>query len=430
MAATPENDVDNSDIDLRPEFVVEANGIDVNPINEFSKMNLRENILSGVLSQYKTPSHIQQWAIPSILKHPDKSFIGQAQSGSGKTAAFVISMLQAVDESKNQTQALCVAPTRELVIQTYTVAKLLAQETGIKILLDVPEENLPSVINHHIVIGSPGRIIHSLDKGKLKSSALKIFVIDEADQMLAVQGGNTQTMKIFAKIPQSCQICLFSATFNDTVKSFSKEIIREPSIKIFVKREELSVEKLIQTQIVCNSVDHKFQILLQIFSFVNVGQAIIFAHTRQMAKAIYEFLRKNNFEVSLLHGGDMKPDIRDRTIKDFRDGKNRILVSTNVLARGIDVLQVSLVINYDIPLDQFRNPDPETYLHRVGRTARYNKPGLAINFVHDDYSSQALRVIINTYALKIQEIRPDQLGEIGEKLEKMESSYNKIMKSK
>jgi len=315
-----------------------------------------------------------------------------------------------------------------LVMQNYDVAKILAAKTKVQILLDVPEQNIPNKITHQIIIGTPGRINNTFAKGKIAPENLRIFVIDEADDILALQGQKDQLMKVWPKLPKSCQICLFSATFNDQVKLLAKEIIREPSIKIFLKKEELSVEKLIQTKIVCGGESDKERVLNEIFSHVNVGQCIIFVYTRRKARELFTFLKRNQHEVSVLYGADMPPADRDRTIKDFRAGKNRILVSTNVLARGIDVLQVSLVINYDIPLNKDRQPDPETYLHRVGRTARYNKPGLAINFVHDDYSAQNLRVIANTFGLNIEEIRIDQLLEVGEKLERMQSSYNKFSK--
>jgi len=428
MAEQEDTDKPSFDLDLRKQEFEIQSPVELEPCDDFSKLGLRDDILQGIFQHYKTPAKIQQLAIPAIIKHRDKSFIGQAQSGSGKTLAFVISMLSIVDDRIQEPQALCIAPTRELVMQNYTVAKKLTEKSNIQILLDVPEERIPAKITHQIVIGSPGRIFGSIDRGKLPTSLLKMFVIDEADDILAFQGQKEQLMKIFPRLPKDCQVCLFSATFDESVKALSREIIKEPCIKLFLKKEELSVEKLIQTKIICATEQDKFRVLNEIFSHVSVGQCIIFAHTRQKARAIYKFLQDNQHEVSILYGADMPPEQRDKTISNFRLGKNRILVSTNVLARGIDVLQVSLVINFDIPMNKDRNPDPDTYLHRVGRTARFNKPGLAINFIHDDYSAQNLRIIANTYSLNIQEIKTDQLSEIGDKLEQMQNSYKKFEK--
>lgn len=425
-----ENDVDAPDFELdlrKQEF--ELDPPDLQAVDDFTKLGLSEQLVEGLFAnKYKAPAKIQQYAIPAITQHRDKSFIGQAQSGSGKTLAFVVSMLAIVDERLFEPQALCIAPTRELVMQNYDVAVKLAERTNIKILLDVPEATIPSRITQQIIIGSPGRINNNIAKGRLPLHHMKIFVIDEADEILNLQGQKEQVMKIFPRLPKNAQICLFSATFNEQVKQLAKEIIKEPSSKIFLKKEELSVEKLIQIKIHCADDMDRYRVLNEIYSQVNIGQSIIFTHTRNKAKEVYKFLKDHGHEVSMLYGAEMLPSLRDQTIKSFRAGKNRILVSTNVLARGIDVLQVSLVINFDIPLNRDRNPDPETYLHRVGRTARYNKPGLAINLIYDEYSSQALRVIANTFQLNIQEIKTDQLEQIGEKLEVMQNNYIRFNK--
>jgi ATP-dependent RNA helicase DDX19/DBP5 len=392
-------------------------------LEDFSQLGLKSDLLDGIYAaKFQKPAQIQQLAIPAILQNPDKSFIGQAQSGSGKTLAFIISMLSVVDDSKEETQALCIAPTRELVVQNFQVASKLAETTNIKILLDVPESRVPDKFKQQIVIGTPGRINSSLLKQRFMGYNLRMFVIDEADEMLNLQGQKEQVMKIFSKLSPNCQFCLFSATFNPTVRELCTEIIREPSIKLFLKPDELTVEKLIQTKIICKE-EEKFSILNEVFSYVNIGQCIIFALSRRRAREIHQFLISRGHGVSLLHGADMAAATRDITIQNFKEGKNRILVSTNVLARGIDVLQVSLVINFDLPLTRDGRPDAETYLHRVGRTARYNKPGLAINFVHDDFSAQTLRIIENTYSLTITTISPDQLSDVGEKLERMATSY-------
>jgi len=425
------DDIDKPLLDLRKQDFEVHSPVPLNPIDDFRNFGLRPEFLLALdANHFKKPAKIQQYAIPAIMQHRDKSFIGQAQSGSGKTLAFVISMLSAVDERLERAQILCIGPTREIVMQNYEVACKIAANSKIDIFLDVPETKWPKVIKQQVIIGTPGRISSSLDKDKFDGHGIKIFVVDEADEMLDLQGQREQVLKIFSFLSPNCQFCLFSATFNPAVKEFCKEIIKEPCIKLFLKTEELKVEKLIHTRLVCREDSEKFGLLNEIFSYVNIGQCIIFAHTRKRVREIYQFLKEKGHEVSRIYGHDMSAADRDKTIKDFREGKNRILVSTNVLARGIDVLQVSLVINFDIPLTRDSRPDAETYLHRVGRTARYDKPGLAINFVHDDFSAQGLRFIANTFTLTVRDIGTQQLSQIAEELKKMENMYKKHEKKK
>jgi len=305
------------------------------------------------------------------------------------------------------------------------VAVQLAKYTRVKILLDVPDEKLPLKITQQIVIGTPGRIFNAVDKNKLNTGGLRIFVLDEADAMLDLQGQREQSTRIKRKIPQSCQICLFSATYNNQVKEFSQQFVPKPHNSVFIEPEKLSVDQLTQTFIDCGTSENRMQVLSDIFACVSVGQTIIFTHTRHAAKSIYEFMINAGHEVSLLHGNDMPPKMRDKVIENFRNGKNRILISTNVLARGIDVLQVSLVINYDIPMTNTYQPDPETYLHRIGRTARYKNPGLAINLVYDSASKTNLQIIQQHFNRPISEMQKTNLDQIGEILDKMLGAYSK-----
>jgi len=297
----------------------------------------------------------------------------------------------------------------------------LSKFTNVKILLDVPEEKLPREIVQQIVIGTPGRIKNATEKRTLNTSQLKMLVLDEADAMLDLQGQRDQAIRVRKKIPRDCQICLFSATYNVEVKRFAQEFVPQPRIGIFIEPEKLSLDKLVQTFVDCGAAENRLQILNEIFAFVSVGQSIIFTHRRDTAKRVYNFMKSQGHEVSLLHGSDMPPKTRDRVIDKFRIGENRTLITTNVLARGIDVLQVSLVINFDVPITQTGQLDPETYLHRIGRTARYNNPGLAVNFVYDVYTKNNLKAIEQHFKKTIRELDKTRLEEIGEILDKMTS---------
>jgi ATP-dependent RNA helicase DDX19/DBP5 len=361
-------------------------------VKEWNQLGLSKHLLDALAEiNFKRPSKIQGLAITAILKQPYKNFIGQAQSGTGKTASFLLSMLTRVDPAIAKPQILCLAPTRELARQIFEVAQKLAKYTTILFGLAIPSDKkgLPT-LSQQIIIGTTGTVSLLLEKGRLAFSEIKMIVLDEADEMLFKQGEDQQAIKILKKF-KNPQICLFSATFNEKVKEFIHKNIPPPLVEISVPVEKLSLEALKQMYIDCKSEDKKMEVLHNLYSHVTVGQSIIFAQTRSKATVLKQFLKEKGHEVSLLHGGGKVYRTRDSILDSFKKGKSRILVTTNLLARGVDVLQVSLVINFDLPINVDKTPDYETYLHRIGRSARYGKPGLAINFVHDD----ATRDIVN-----------------------------------
>eukprot|EP01126_Amoeba_proteus_P048226 TRINITY_DN5562_c0_g1_i15.p1 TRINITY_DN5562_c0_g1~~TRINITY_DN5562_c0_g1_i15.p1 ORF type:complete len:245 (-),score=48.42 TRINITY_DN5562_c0_g1_i15:131-865(-) len=243
--------------------------------------------------------------------------------------------------------------------------------------------------------------------------------------MLAYQGMQEQSMKIHKLLPKNCQMCLFSATFNDVVTTFAKRVIQEPKNEIIVPPPKLTITKLWQFFIRCPTFAAKFEILEEIYSTFAIGQSIIFCQKRETASFLSQKMKEKSFDVSLLHGGDMLPAERDRVMDLFRCGEARVLVTTNVLARGIDVLNVSLVINYDLPvLRDGVTTDKEAYLHRVGRSARYGNSGVALNLVLDSQVSgiEDLDNYFNPHKDKgplIREMAKTNLSEINELLEKI-----------
>jgi len=368
--------------------------------------------------KYDRPSQIQATAIPAILANPVQNFIGQAQSGSGKTAAFSLSILSRIDERLRDLQAIIVAPTRELTRQIYDNVVSLAKHTQIQSLCVLKNTKLSRPIYQQVIVSTPGSILHAIEKKYVDTKYVRIFVLDEADELLRLQQGGNQSEKILKRLPESCQICLFSATFNEMVREFANKIIKSPKIKILIPPEKLSLDKLSQYYIKCKNEQHKLEVLDKIFGNVSVGQTIIFVHTREKARYLYHFMKEKGHEISVLHG-EMLEDERDTTMDNFRVGANRVLISTNLLARGLDVLKVSLVINFDVPMDKNNRADPETYLHRIGRSARWKNPGLAISFVHDRESDDKLKEIAGRYNKIIKELSADQLEMVAQMLEQM-----------
>jgi len=240
-----------------------------------------------------------------------------------------------------------------------------------------------------------------------------MLVLDEADMMIltGTEGMGDQTIQIRRKLPEKTQILLFSATFPDQVRKFAVAMAPNAA-KIIVKREELTLEGIKQFYMETESHFNKFQILTDLYGILKIGQSIVFVQTRETAKNLCAQMREKGYGVSLLHGAEMPPEERDKVMEDFKTGKTTVLVSTNVLARGIDVLQVTLVVNYDIPMTYDRKPDPTTYIHRIGRSGRFGRKGVAINFVHDDNSKRALGEIADHFGAKISQLPTDDYEEV------------------
>uniref|UniRef100_A0A671NC67 RNA helicase n=1 Tax=Sinocyclocheilus anshuiensis TaxID=1608454 RepID=A0A671NC67_9TELE len=328
------------------------------------------------------------------LRFP-QNLIAQSQSGTGKTAAFVLAMLSHVDPENKWPQCLCVSPTYELALQTGKVIEQMGKfYPEVQLVYAIRGNKLErgTKLQEQIVIGTPGTVLDWCQKLKfIDPRKIKVFVLDEADVMIATQGHQDQSIRIQRMLPKTCQMLLFSATFEDTVWNFAKRIVPDPNI-IKLKREEETLDTIKQYYVICNSKEEKFQALCNIYGAITIAQAMIFCHTRKTAGWLAGELSREGHQVALL-SGEMQVEQRAAVIERFRDGKEKVLVTTNVCARGIDVEQVSVVINFDLPVDKDGNPDNETYLHRIGRTGRFGKRGLAINMVDSRFSMNILNHI-------------------------------------
>lgn len=385
-------------------------------VSSFEDLGLSQELLKGIYAmKFIRPSKVQERALPLLLANPPQNMIAQSQSGTGKTAAFVLTMLSRVDEQKQAPQALCVAPSRELAKQICDVATQMAQFTKISIE-DAVRETVPrrTPYTEQVVIGTPGTVLDLSKRGLLELSGVRVLVFDEADLMLDKQGMGIQSMQIKKRCPLDTQILLFSATFNPIVQEFATKVAPTAN-EIALKREELSVDAIKQFYMRCKSPEHKLQVLSSIYGLLTVGSSIIFVGTRKEAEMIQRHMEADGFPTQYLHAG-LTPDERDAVIERFRSGSAKVLIATNVLARGIDVLHVTLVINFDIPVNAHGTPEVETYLHRIGRTGRFGRHGTAINLVDSDKTLDQLRQIEKYLNRPIASLPTDDLEALEERL--------------
>lgn len=366
--------------------------------------------------KFVKPSKVQERALPLLLSNPPANLIGQSQSGTGKTAAFTLTMLSRVNPDNPKPQAICLAPTRELARQIFDVATQMGQFTRCTIAL-AAREDAPrggTRTEGQIIIGTPGTLLDLERRQLLDFSHICVFVLDEADVMLDKQGMGMQSIRVRKACPDAAQSIFFSATFTEQVLEFAHRIA--PNANQFtLKRDELSVDGIRQYYMDCLSFPHKFEMLSAIYGLMTVSQSIIFVATRATAEQVQAHMQAEGHRTSLLHGGQTVAE-RDEVIDQFRRGVTKVLIATNVLARGIDVLQVSLVINFDLPMTVERQPDPETYLHRIGRTGRFGRTGVAINFVHNRQAMEVLLAFERYFGRKIVYIPTESLEAIEAKL--------------
>ncbi|TFL03782.1 P-loop containing nucleoside triphosphate hydrolase protein [Pterulicium gracile] len=397
-------------------------------VKTFEELGLHEDLLKGVYDMgFSRPSKIQERALPLLLRTPPQNMIGQSQSGTGKTAAFVLTMLSRVDFSINKPQALCLAPSRELARQIMSVVVSMGKFTPVQTEYAI-KESVPrstTSITAHIIVGTPGTMTDLIKRRVIDVTSVKVFVLDEADNMLDQDGLGDQTLRVkntLPRAPNGPQIILFSATFPDHVRKFADKFAPEAN-KIELKKEELSVDGIRQCYMDCKNSEHKYDVLVQLYSLLTVGQSIIFCQHRATADRISQKMSAQGHKVASLHGAKDASE-RDQIIDGFREGKDKVLITTNVIARGIDILQVNMVVNYDLPLLNEREkgadekPDVETYLHRIGRTGRFGRKGISINFVHDKKTWEQMEQIERALGKKIQRIETDDLDEMEEAMKK------------
>ncbi len=373
---------------------------------------------------FERPSAIQEEALPRILAKQPRNLIGQAQSGSGKTAAFVIGMLYRVKiDTPSTVQALCVTPTRELAVQIVnkTIIPMAAHMNGLKIKLALGGEQIQrgEKLDAHIVVGTPGKVVDWLKKRIIDSKTIKVFVLDEADNMVSEDGHRANSLLVKKVMPKTCQSLFFSATFPKEVVDFAAKMVSNPD-KILIEDgpEFLVLDVIKQLWIDTQAYDGgKLQFLSDIYSLLTIGQSIVFVGTKREADMVHATLEENGYSCSVLHG-QVDPADRDRTMDAFRKGESSVLITTNVLARGVDVDNVCLVVNYDVPVDKDQKPDFETYLHRIGRTGRFGRKGTAINLVSDQKSIEILAAIEAHFATGGKEMianapaDPEELAEM------------------
>jgi translation initiation factor 4A len=372
------------------------------PVESFDDLDLNEDLLRGIYSYgFEKPSAIQARAIRPLLVGRDT--IGQAQSGTGKTGAFVTGCLQKIDLSQRVCQVLILAPTRELALQIMRVAQSLGDYMKVRCHACIGGTAVREDVEklregQHLVVGTPGRVYDMASKRSLKLDHLQIFVIDEADEMLK-QGFKEQIYDVFKLLPSTVQVALFSATMPEEIIQLTGKFMRDP-IRILVKTAELTLEGIRQFYVAIEKEEWKFDTLKDLYETLTITQAIIYCNTRKKVDYLADKMNENDHTVSCMHA-DLDQKERNLIMREFRSGSSRVLISTDLLARGIDVQQVSLVINYDLPASI------ENYLHRIGRSGRFGRKGVAINFVVGQEDMRTLKAIEQHYNTQIDELPQD-----------------------
>ncbi len=344
-------------------------------LDNFDSLNLNQDLLKGVyLHGFTQPSKIQIKGIGSI--NTGKDCILQSQSGTGKTATYLLGVMNRLESAETGCQGIVITPTRELADQVCDVASNLAKYTNFKIAKCVGGTDVNSNRNElktsSLVIGTLGRIYHMITEKKINIHKIKFIVLDEADELLA-DGINEKLQNILDKAPSGIQVVLISATMSMNLFNASKKFTHDP-IKVLLKNNEVIVDLISQFYLDVETEELKFDTLLDLYNLVSTSQAIIFCNTIRKVEWLEQNLKQNNFPITVIHS-NMNQTERDNTVKDFRDGKTRLLLTTDLLSRGIDIPQVNMVINYDLPLSK------ETYVHRIGRCGRFDKKGVAITMV-------------------------------------------------
>lgn len=351
---------------------------DIKDIECWDDLNCNTNLLRGIYAYgFERPSPIQKKGILPIFEKKD--IIAQAQSGTGKTGCFTIGTLQRININENTTQAMIISPTRELSMQTKQVIDSLGNfmknlRTQLLIGGSSTDDDIHNLLKNtpHVVIGCPGRIHDMIRRRKLNTNHLQLLVLDEADEMLS-SGFKEQIYNIFQFLPSDIQVALFSATLPIEVEQLTEKFMRDP-VKVLVKAEQLTLEGIKQYYVALENDDQKYVALKDLYTMLNMSQCIIYCNSVKRVQDLYEAMSADNFPVCQIHS-NMDKEERTKSYNEFKNGSQRVLISSNVTARGIDIQQVSTVINFDLPRCV------HTYLHRIGRSGRWGRKGYGINFV-------------------------------------------------
>lgn len=368
----------------------------------FDEMGLKDDLIRGVYSYgFENPSKIQQLAIVPMSKHTD--ILAQSQSGTGKTGAFVIGSLSVVDISIKAPQVLVLCPTRELSQQTERVAKTLGTYMNLKVLSATGGNQLRNDISTlkagaQFIVGTPGRIFDLIRRGDLSVEHIKYVILDEADQMLEDLFAEQIKAILDNKFPSTTRLALFSATMPQNVIEIAEHYLSNPA-RMLLPPDEVTLDGIKQYYVELEREDWKLPVLLDLYQQIAVNQALIYVNKRQKAEWLAKQLSAQGFTLEYIHG-EMEVGERKKRMDDFRSGTVRVLISTDLLARGIDVQQVSLVVNYELPVQR------ENYVHRIGRSGRYGKKGVAVNLVYGD-ERNTLKEIERHYSTTISELPED-----------------------
>jgi hypothetical protein len=368
--------------------------------NKWEDLEISSDLLRGIYAYgFEKPSPIQCKAIIPIIK--GKDVIAQAQSGTGKTATFAISALSILDLASDKTQVMILSPTRELSKQSAgVVTSIGSMLNNLKVQTLVGgssvEEDIYQLKNNtpHIVAGCPGRVYDMIRRKHIHSKDIKLVIMDEADEMLA-SGFKEQVYNIFQYFSENIQVALFSATLPPYIEKITLKFMRDP-VKIYVKTEQLTLEGIKQYFVAIEDDKQKYGTLKDLYSFMSVSQCIIYCNSIRRVAELYDAMINDGFPVCCIHSNMDKVE-REKAYTEFRNGTHRVLISSNVTARGIDIQQVSVVINFDI------SKCIHTYLHRIGRSGRWGRKGVGINFVtrHD---VSKIREIEKHYNTQIDEL--------------------------
>lgn len=373
--------------------------------DNFEELNLKEYTLHGIYSYgWEKPSNIQKHALKSILG--PKDMIIQACAGSGKTGVFAIGAIEKVDINIKNPQVLIISPTRELSVQTYNIICKLAQYSSISIAMhrgcsnkNKIEEKVSGVeraagymsfnqaekYHEQIIIATPGRLLDIIKRKFVDMSKLKFFIMDEADELLSPLNEFQNTIKEILSFMPKRQNIIVSATLPNDVTNLISTITNDP-IKILVKNDELPLDGIKQYYVVLDQEEDKLLCLIDIYSNISIQQSIIFVNRKDKVDYIYNKMKEQGFSVSCIYG-TMSQVERDNIMNSFRQGITRVLIATDLLARGIDVQSISTVFNYDLPNNK------ENYIHRIGRSGRYGRKGIAINFVLEPSGNKPKSII-------------------------------------
>ena len=376
------------------------NNLNITEIKSWDDIQMKEDILRGIYAVgFETPSPIQKQSLSPMINKCD--LIAQAQSGTGKTGAFTIGTLNIIDENINKTQAVILSPTRELSIQTFSVLQSIGgfmDKLRIKLLVGgVSSESDQKEIRSrtpHVIVGCPGRTFDMMRRNHINSKTIKLIVLDEADEMLSV-GFKEQVYNIFQFLNKDVQVCLFSATLPNEINSLTDKFMREP-VKILVKSEMLTLEGISQYYVALEDDIGKYETLKDLYNTISMVQCIIYCNSIKRVEDLYNAMKEDNYPVARIHG-NMDKEERTASYHDFKCGSSRVLISSNVTARGIDVQQVQVVINFDVPRDV------HTYLHRIGRSGRWGRKGVGINFI-TKRDIKNLKNIESHYSTQIEEL--------------------------